>query len=139
MGQTRDGRQLGIPGFGLSVGTFAEQTETIEVHYPELNLARTAVLDYFQSPMQKHLLKIFTWENHFVLHPGRNTIQLLRNVSSNVCWLVIFNPSVVFRYVATLHRLFLLRTHCFLMFSQSAQCSSRTTQRFAQIVISLGV
>ena len=43
MGQTIDGRPLGFTGFGLSVGTFAEQTETIEVHYPELNVARTAV------------------------------------------------------------------------------------------------
>ena len=29
-----DGRRLGFPGFGLSVGSFAEQTETMEVHYP---------------------------------------------------------------------------------------------------------
>ena len=80
MGQTRDGRQLGIPGFGLSVGTFAEQSETIEVHHPELNVARTAVLDYFQSPMQGQLTKIFAWENHFVLKPGKHTIMYLRNV-----------------------------------------------------------
>lgn len=33
MGQTKDGRQLGIPGFGLSVAAFATQTETIEVSY----------------------------------------------------------------------------------------------------------
>jgi hypothetical protein len=78
MGQTRDGKQLGqmrpdefnlriagITGFGLSVANFATQTETIEVfnvnggeecgqaHYPELCVARTAVLDYFQSPQQR--------------------------------------------------------------------------------------
>lgn len=84
MGQTRDGKQLGIPGFGLSVGTFAEQTETIEVHYPELNVARTAVIDYFQSPAQKRLAKIYTWENNFVLRPGRNLIQYLRNICRDI-------------------------------------------------------
>jgi hypothetical protein len=52
LGCTSDGRQLGMPGFGLSVSTFAEQSETIEVHYPELAVARGAVLDYFQSPAQ---------------------------------------------------------------------------------------
>ena len=31
MGQTRDGKQLGNPGYGLSVSSFATQTETIEV------------------------------------------------------------------------------------------------------------
>ena len=58
MGQTRAGQQLGLFGFGLSVGTFAEQTETIEVHSPELNVARTAVLDYFSSPAQEQLAKV---------------------------------------------------------------------------------
>mgnify|MGYP006198736667 CR=1 FL=1 len=43
---TRDGKQLDIPGFGVGVAAFAEQTETIEVHAPELHVARTAVLDY---------------------------------------------------------------------------------------------
>ena len=75
MGQTRDGKQLGVAGYGLSVGTFAEQTETIEAHYSELNVARTAVLDYFQSPAQQELSKIFSWENHFQLRPGKHLIQ----------------------------------------------------------------
>ena len=51
-------RQLGIPGFGTTVGTFSEQSETMEVHYPELSVARTAVLDYFQSPNQRRLEKV---------------------------------------------------------------------------------
>jgi len=38
MGMTADGRQLGIAGFGCSVGTFSEQTETMEIHYPELSV-----------------------------------------------------------------------------------------------------
>ena len=61
MGQTRDGRQLGHPGFGLSAGSFATQSETIEIHSAELSIARTAVLDYFTSPAQKRLDKIFSW------------------------------------------------------------------------------
>lgn len=46
MGCTADGRQLGIAGFGTSVSTFAEQTETMEIHCPELSVARTAVTIY---------------------------------------------------------------------------------------------
>ena len=44
---------------------------TKQVHYAELNIARTAVLDYFQSPAQKQLDKIFTWEDDFKLRPGK--------------------------------------------------------------------
>jgi len=36
-------------GYGLSPGHLAPQTETIEVATPELNVARTAVLDYFEG------------------------------------------------------------------------------------------
>eukprot|EP00457_Paulinella_chromatophora_P000002 gb/GEZN01000002.1/.p1 GENE.gb/GEZN01000002.1/~~gb/GEZN01000002.1/.p1 ORF type:complete len:6816 (+),score=1425.09 gb/GEZN01000002.1/:114-20561(+) len=81
MGQTRDGVQLGIPGFGLSVATFATQTETMEVHNPELSVARTAVLDYFQSPQQRVLEKIFTWEDNYFLKPGKVLTRYLRNVN----------------------------------------------------------
>lgn len=42
------------------------------------------MLDYFQSPMQQSLTKIFTWENNFVLRPGRNMIQFLRNVCRDI-------------------------------------------------------
>ena len=53
------------------VSTFAEQTETMEVHVPQVCVRRTAVLDYFQSPEQKQLHKIFTWENAFPVRPNR--------------------------------------------------------------------
>eukprot|EP00808_Paulinella_micropora_P027890 g22517.t1 len=81
MGETRDGKQLGIPGFGLSVATFATQTETMEVHTPELSVARTAVLDYFQSPQQRILEKIFTWEDNYFMKPGKTLTRYLRNVN----------------------------------------------------------
>lgn len=84
MGQTREGKQLGIPGFGLSVSSFATQTETMEMHVPELNITRTAILDYFQSPAQRQLAKIFSWEDDFILKPGRPLIQYLRNVSRDI-------------------------------------------------------
>ena len=56
-----------IPAAAAAVGSFATQSETIEVHYPELSVARTAVLDYFQSPSQNRLEKIFSWEDEFIL------------------------------------------------------------------------
>jgi hypothetical protein len=90
-GRTVSGRQLGHPGFGVSVGTFATQCETLEVHTPELCVARTAVLDYFQSPHQRRLEKIFSWEEDFILKPGKNLIKYLRLVSKEI-GLPIFKP-----------------------------------------------
>ena len=84
MGQCRDGQQLGIPGFGLSVSSFASQTATIELHEPELCVARTAVLDYFLSPEQQPLQKIFTWEESFKLRPTKAQIKYLRNVCREI-------------------------------------------------------
>jgi hypothetical protein len=60
------------------------QSETIEIHYPELSVARTAVIDYFQSPAQRRLLKIFSWEETYFLHPGKNLIKLIRMVSREI-------------------------------------------------------
>ncbi len=74
-GQCRDGQQLGITGFGLSVSSFATQTATIELHQPELSVARTAVLDYFLSPQQSQLQKIFTWEDDPHLRPTKATMK----------------------------------------------------------------
>jgi len=46
---------------GLSTSQFAAQSEVIEVHTPELNIARTSVLDYFHGlALDNHIL---TWEN----------------------------------------------------------------------------
>jgi hypothetical protein len=84
MGRTTSGIQLGHPGFGISAGSFATQSETIEIHYPELSIARTAVLDYFHSPSQQRLHKIFSWEDEFILKPGKNLIKFLRMVSRDI-------------------------------------------------------
>ena len=55
------------------------QCETIELHTAELSVARTAVLDYFQSPAQQRLEKIFTWEE------GRLVAIAMRFVSYDIC------------------------------------------------------
>jgi len=79
-GKTKDNRQLGVPGFGIGVAMFGEQSENIEIHFPELALARTAVLDYFESPSQRRLLKIFDWETAPDVRPSVHLIKYLRNI-----------------------------------------------------------
>uniref|UniRef100_A0A6S8D826 ubiquitinyl hydrolase 1 n=1 Tax=Aureoumbra lagunensis TaxID=44058 RepID=A0A6S8D826_9STRA len=83
-GQTATGRQLGVKGYGLSVGSFASQTNTIEAHVPELAIARAAVLDYFLSPAQRGLEKIFTFEERYELRPGKPLIAMLRSLCREV-------------------------------------------------------
>jgi len=80
LGCTTDGRQLGVAGFGTSAGTFAAQSETMEIHYPELAVARTAVLDYFNSPQQRRLEKVFDWETNFELKPTRSLVKMVRHL-----------------------------------------------------------
>jgi hypothetical protein len=84
MGQDKYGRQLGIFGFGIGVGSFATQTETVEIYTPELAVARSAILDYFGSPSQRVLDKIFTWEEKFELFPGRPLIKYLRMIAREI-------------------------------------------------------
>lgn len=84
LGRTREGRQLGHPGFGISVGTFATQCETLEIHSPELNVAKTGVLDYFLSPNQRRLDKIFSWEEDYNNKPGKNLIKFVRMVCREI-------------------------------------------------------
>ncbi len=71
LGKNKDGRSNGNPGFGLSISTFAEQSETMEVHSPELSVARCAVLDYFMGPAQRRLEPIFDFERKYKLKPSR--------------------------------------------------------------------
>lgn len=133
MGRTISGRQLGYPGFGISISSFATQvgtnetplcvtsivcfpfktpakvhviakhiiyhtisyhiyahcvtrssfqSETIEAHTAELSVARTAVIDYFQSPAQNRLDKIFEWENG--LRPTVTLVKYLRMISKEI-------------------------------------------------------
>ena len=79
-GCTTKGKQLGLPGYGLDVGSFAIQTATCQIHAPELVAARTAVLDYFRSPSQRRLEKIYDWERDFVLRPTRPGVKYMRSI-----------------------------------------------------------
>ena len=81
LGQTRDGAQLGLWGFGLST-SFARQSAFYEPYDPRVAVARTAVLDYFQSPEQGRLEKIFVWERSMKV--SRGLARYLRNVSREV-------------------------------------------------------
>jgi hypothetical protein len=56
----------------------------MEVHYAELSITRTAVLDYFQSEDQKRLAKIFSFEEHYQLHPGKELVKYLRAIGREV-------------------------------------------------------
>ena len=79
-GCTTKGKQLGLPGYGLDVGSFAVQTATCQIHAPELVAARTAVLDYFRSPSQRRLDKIYDWERDFMLRPTRPGVKYMRSI-----------------------------------------------------------
>jgi hypothetical protein len=79
-GRTSAGKQLGLPGYGLDVGSFATQTATCHVHAPEVLTARTAVLDYFRSPAQRKLDKIYDWERGYALRPTRPMVKYFRSI-----------------------------------------------------------
>lgn len=68
-------------GYGLSTGKFGDQSETIEVHTAELNIARTSVLDYFADQRDEVLPshQMFCWEN------GNLPEESAAGFLSNVC------------------------------------------------------
>lgn len=43
-------------------------------------MARTAVLDYFRSPAQRNLEKIYDWEQSYALRPTRATVKCVRGL-----------------------------------------------------------
>jgi hypothetical protein len=47
-------------------------------------IARCAVLDYFDSPAQRKLEKIFTWDANWPLLPGRPLIKWLRMIAREI-------------------------------------------------------
>eukprot|EP01087_Luapelamoeba_hula_P004848 TRINITY_DN1482_c0_g1_i1.p1 TRINITY_DN1482_c0_g1~~TRINITY_DN1482_c0_g1_i1.p1 ORF type:complete len:4317 (-),score=602.49 TRINITY_DN1482_c0_g1_i1:51-13001(-) len=83
-------------GYGLSVGKFGEQSETIEVHAPELNIARTAVLDYFAA--QRDIIpsshQIFCWEN------GNGFEQNTNRFLGEVCEELAFPQNDIHAYIS---------------------------------------
>eukprot|EP00759_Apiculatamorpha_spiralis_P055747 PhF_6_TR7895/c0_g1_i2/m.11637 len=58
---------IGTPGkndgFGVGMGFFAEQSETIEATSPELNITRTGIMDYFFRLNLPQANQIYNWES----------------------------------------------------------------------------
>lgn len=73
MGQSVHGVAMHTP-YGIDASIFAKQSETCEVHTPELNIARCGVLDYFAS--QRNTEKIFTWEKGNKMQKSTNEFLL---------------------------------------------------------------
>lgn len=69
-------------GFGLSMAAFDTQSETIELHTPELSVARAAVLDYFSH--QKSLTKIFNWQDGH--HFDENSAEFLASLCGDLAF-----------------------------------------------------
>ena len=68
-------------GFGLSAGELAQQSAVIEVFAPEVNTARTAVLDYFAA---QDVHTILAWEKGEKFE--RTTEKFLKQVSSDLAF-----------------------------------------------------
>jgi thiol-disulfide isomerase/thioredoxin len=68
-------------GFGLSTGELAKQSGVIEVFAPEVNTARTAVLDYFAA---QDVQKILSWERGEKFE--KTTEKFLKQVSSDLAF-----------------------------------------------------
>ena len=50
--------------YGLSIEKFKEQTEFCEIHTPELLLARSCIIEYFEAQSEKGVINIFkNWAN----------------------------------------------------------------------------
>jgi thiol-disulfide isomerase/thioredoxin len=68
-------------GFGLSTGALAKQSGVIEVFAPEINTARTAVLDYFAA---QDVQKILSWERGGKFE--KTTEKFLKQLSSDLAF-----------------------------------------------------
>lgn len=78
----RDGSEGRGKGYGISMAAFDTQSETMELHTPELSVCRAAVLDYFSE--QKGLTKIWNWpEGHQLDEP---TAEFLAAVCGDVAF-----------------------------------------------------
>ena len=86
-------------GFGISMAAFDTQSETIELHTPELCVARAAILDYFSD--QKSLKKIFSWENGH--HLDESTSEFITNICATLAFPT--DPRSVVGYITTRNQL----------------------------------
>jgi hypothetical protein len=69
-------------GYGISIGAFATQSETVRLYTPELNIARTAVLDYFGA--QTELTSMFNWNENHRLEP--TVVQFMASICGDLAF-----------------------------------------------------
>jgi hypothetical protein len=94
------GRGGGLgPGYGISMASFDTQSETIELHSPELCVARAAILNYFDE--QKSLKKIFNWENGHQL--DEPTAEFISNIATTLAFPT--DPKSIIGYLTTRNQL----------------------------------
>ena len=86
-------------GYGISMASFDTQSETIELHTPELCVARSSILDYFYE--QKSLKKIFNWENGHQL--DEPTAEFVSNISTSLAFPT--DPKSLVGYITTRNQL----------------------------------
>jgi hypothetical protein len=86
-------------GYGISMASFDTQSETIELHTPELCVARAAILDYFYE--QKSLKKIFNWETGHQL--DEPTAEFVANIAT--CLAFPTEPKSLIGYITTRNQL----------------------------------
>jgi hypothetical protein len=86
-------------GYGISMASFDTQSETIELHTPELCVARAAILDYFDE--QKSVKKIFNWEGGHQL--DEPTAEFVTNLATSLAFPV--DPKSLIGYVTTQNQL----------------------------------
>eukprot|EP01083_Nonionella_stella_P030773 84290_1 len=80
--------------FGIGPGCFGEQSETIEVTSAELNVARTAVLDYFSDLEIDQSREIFCWEK------SQQAEASSMQFCATICQTLAFDQSDVMLYVS---------------------------------------
>eukprot|EP00760_Papus_ankaliazontas_P003017 PhM_4_TR11378/c0_g1_i1/m.4426 len=69
-------------GFGVGMGLFAEQSETIEATSPELNITRTSIMDYFSRVDTPTANVIFKWEESMKM---QHFLQSCGGLLSTLC------------------------------------------------------
>jgi hypothetical protein len=86
-------------GYSISMASFDTQSETIELHTPELCVARAAILDYFDE--QKSMKKIFNWENGHQL--DEPTAEFVTNLATSLAF--PSDPKSLIGYITTRNQL----------------------------------
>jgi hypothetical protein len=69
-------------GYGISIGAFATQSETVRLTTPELCIARTAVLDYFEA--QIGLTCMFNWNENHRMEP--TVVQFMASICGDLAF-----------------------------------------------------